>query len=66
MQEFFIAIMLIFLPDGRISMESLPIETYAQCRQVTDAASAKAKAAFPGADVRVSCVSTETIGQLGV
>lgn len=66
MPEFFIAILLIFLPNGQVSMETLPFEHYAECRQVTQAAEAAARAQIPGADVRSSCVSSESIGQMGV
>jgi hypothetical protein len=66
MQEFFIAILLIFAPDGRTSMEALPVPTYSDCRKLTSAAEAVAKANMPGAEVRSACVSSETIGQKGV
>lgn len=66
MPEFFIAIMLILMPDGRVSIETLPIQTRSECQKVIEEASAVAAAKFPGADVRVSCISTEQIGQLGV
>lgn len=59
--EFFIAILLIFTPDGRVAMETLAFETYAECRRVTEAAAQEARAKLPGFDVRTACISTDKI-----
>jgi len=63
--EFFIAILLIFLPDGRVGMETLAVPSYNDCSRLVQGAEAEAKTKYPGADIRTSCVSSESIGQNG-
>jgi hypothetical protein len=63
--EFFIAILLIFLPSGQVGFETMPVATYAECSRLVSEAEKIAKRSNPGAEVRVSCISSETIGQNG-
>lgn len=66
MPEFYIAIMMIFTPAGEFGFEAQPVASYSECMDLTRLAQAMAAAQYPGADIRVSCVSSESIGQNGV
>lgn len=66
MQEFFIAIMLIFLPDGETKMGTATASTHKECVELVTVSAVMAATAHPDAHIRTSCVSTEAIGQNGV
>lgn len=62
---FFIAILIVYM-DGQLAhFETLPVPSYSDCQKLVAAVEERAKTQLPGADVRTSCVASESIGQNG-
>ena len=66
MPDFYIAVLLILTSNGELGFEAVPVQSYAECRQMTQLGEALAKAQYPDADIRTSCIASESIGQNGV
>lgn len=65
--EFFIGIFIAFLPDGHVVFDAAPFETYYECSMTMTIFATDQKEVLPeGAEIRVSCVPSEKIGQNGV
>lgn len=63
--EFFIAILIVYMNGQVAHFETLPVRSYNDCSRLISAVEAKVKEQNPDADVRTSCVSSESIGQNG-
>lgn len=65
--EFFIAIVIAFSPTQPTPyFEAVPFRDESTCKQAVNSAEELLKERFPDADVRISCVSSESIGQNSV
>ena len=68
MNEFFIAFLLFQAPDAAVpSFDALPFATHADCAAAIRVIEDQLTLTFPeGTEIRLSCISSESIGQNSV
>lgn len=62
---FFIAVLIVYINGQLAHFETLPVQNYNDCQRLVSASEAQVKAQQPDADVRTSCIPSESIGQNG-
>ena len=67
MLEFFFGFLLVIEPDGDVFYDIATFPTYSECKTTAEQIEQNIKAVAPeGTDIRISCISTESLGQNGI